>query len=107
MSELPIHPSDPLASTPDKARELMQNMGQVAHGFSAQDVLNAATNIVINALRQGHSTSRSAEQAWDEMMAKAKGQLMDCYDSSGRKKGIYPYHQTIVMPFVDLKKNDK
>jgi hypothetical protein len=31
--------------------------------------------------------------------------LMDCYDASGRKKGIYPYHQTIVMPFVDIKKS--
>jgi hypothetical protein len=106
MNDLPIHPKDPLASTPDTAIELMKKMGQAAHGFSAQDVVNAATNIVINAMRQSHATRRDAERAWDETMARGKGQLMDCYDSSGRKKGIYPYHQTIVMPFLDLKKTN-
>lgn len=105
MSELPIHPKDPIANNSDNAIELMKKMGQVAHGFSAQDVINAAANLVINALRQSHSNRQSAEQAWDETMARAKGQLMDCYDASGRKKGIYPYHQTIVMPFVDIKKS--
>jgi hypothetical protein len=104
-SDLPIHPKDPIASSSDNAIELMKKMGQVANGFSSQDVINAAANIVVNALRQSHAVRSSAEQAWDEMAARAKGQLMDCYDSGGRKKGIYPYHQTISMPYVDLKKN--
>jgi hypothetical protein len=106
MSGLPIHPKDPIANNPDKAIELMKAMGQVAHGFSSQEVINAAANIVINAMRQSHATGHEAERAWDEIVARSKGQLMACYDSNGRKKGIYPYHQTIVMPYVDLKKKD-
>lgn len=94
---------DPLRNNPDAAVELFKQFGKLASGFSHDDAINAAANIVINALRQQHHTRSYAEAAWDEVMARAKGQLMECYDSTGRKKGVFPYPQTIVMSPIKLK----
>jgi hypothetical protein len=95
--------SDPLKDAPDVAVALFEKLGQLAHGFGFEAVVNAGFNLNVNAFRQFYPTRAQAERAWDEVVAKAKGNLMDCYDSTGRKKGIYPYHQIIRVPLIDLR----
>jgi len=75
---------DPLLDNPDNARQLFQTFSQMSHGFSSLDVVNAAFNVVVNAIRQSASTRRAASEMWDELAARSKGLLMDGYDSTGR-----------------------
>lgn len=95
---------DPISQNPDAAREVFRKFGALAHGFPREDVLNAAANMVINSLRQMHDKREGAGRAWDEIMARAKSQLMECYDSAGRKKGVFPYAQHVIVPFFDARR---
>lgn len=88
--------SDPLLNNTENARLLFQNFSQVSHGFPNLDVVNASLNMVVQAVRQAAPTQNNASAMWDEMVTRAKGLLMDGYDSTGRKKGIYPYTQTLI-----------
>jgi hypothetical protein len=101
MDTLRNNTKDPLIKTgPDQQLELFNRFSHAASGFSTSEVIGAAANLVINAMRQAHSKRAEAERAYDEHAAKVKGILMDHYDSLGRKKGIFPYTQNIMMPFV-------
>lgn len=98
------NPLDPLIkSGPDQQYELFRRFSTAAAGFSTAEVIGAATNLVINALRQAHATRDPAEHAYDEHAARAKGLLLNHYDTAGRKKGIFPYDQEIVMPHLVAK----
>jgi hypothetical protein len=88
--------SDPLLNNTDNARQLFQSFSQVSHGFSTLDVVNAALNVLVNAIRQSETTKQGASELWDELTTRSKTLLMDGYDSTGRKKGIYPFTQTLV-----------
>ena|ERR1051326_4194516 len=98
-----MHKNDPLIKNPDSSKELFDRFSQMANGFSADDVVNASVNLVINALRQSHAKREQAELSWDELMARTKTLLMECYDSTGRTKGIFPYPQTIIVPHMDFR----
>lgn len=86
---------DPISKVPTSSIALFERFSRAADGYPADNALDASFNVIINALRQAYSSREKASLAWDELTAKAKGHLMECYDSSGRKKGIYPYHQII------------
>lgn len=91
-----MNPKDPLLkSGPDQQRELFNTFCKVSHGFSAEDVTGAAINLLINGVRQAHATREKAMAALDEKAAKAKELLAAHYDSTGRKNGIFPFHQII------------
>ncbi len=97
---------DPLQKTgPDAQRELFSRFTRSADGFSTQDAIGAALNVVVNALRQAHSSSREAGIAFDALFGRTKSLLMDHYDSLGRKRGIFPHDQTIEVPFFDARVN--
>lgn len=97
---------DPLRqATPNAAQELFQRFAQEASsGFQRDAVIGAAANLLINALRQEHTTRGAAERAFDEIFGKMKTVLVNHYDSLGRKRGIFPYDQTLCVPFVKLRK---
>jgi hypothetical protein len=95
--------SDPLLQNTDNARQLFQSFSHVSHGFGTLDVVNAALNILVNAIRQAEPTKKGASDLWDELTSRSKGHLMDGYDSTGRKRGIYPYTQTLVANPVNFK----
>ena len=100
--------SDPLLrATPDNAQELFRRFGQVANGFSRDDVVNASVNILVNAIRQHCKTRQQAEQAFDELFGRTKQVLVDHYDQLGRKRGIFPFDQTIEIPLNDFRKDNK
>lgn len=94
------NPKDPLLKTgPEADRELFQAFSSASDGYPVEAAINAATNVLINAVRQSRPTREQAERAIDELIGRAKAILLDQhYDSTGRRKGIFPYDQTIVVP---------
>jgi hypothetical protein len=88
--------SDPLLQNTDNARQLFQSFSHVSHGFGTLDVVNAALNILVNAIRQAETTKQGASELWDELTTRSKTLLMDGYDSTGRKNCIYPFTQRLV-----------
>lgn len=95
---------DPIAiSGPDARRALFEAFAHEASGFPQDDVLNAAANLLVNALRQQYPSRSHAALAFDEIATKAKELLMSHYDSAGRKKGIFPYDQRIELPLIDAR----
>lgn len=95
-----MNPSDPLAKLAPSGRELFDRASKLVDGAGYDDILNVGGSLIVNTLRQQHDNRRSAEQHFDEILARAKTKLMECYDSTGRKKGIFPYHQNIVVPLI-------
>jgi hypothetical protein len=94
---------DPINKVPTGSVALFEQFSRVAHGYPADNVMDAALNVIVNVLRQTHDTRDKAGLSYDEFTTKAKSHLMECYDSTGRKKGVYPYHQIIRVPFSDLR----
>jgi len=87
---------DPLMKASEKAQiELFQQFCHVANGFSTEAVVGAAINVLVNSIRQTYPSKRQAEMRFDELFGQTKQVLLDHYDSMGRKKGIFPYTQTI------------
>jgi hypothetical protein len=96
--------ADPLIEQrSDHGRELFEKITAVASGFSYDDVLNAATNLLINAIRQQEPTAREAESAFDQIVARTKGILLELhYDAAtGKRKSVFAHHQVIRMPFFE------
>jgi hypothetical protein len=100
------NPADPLKPPrSDHGRELFEKITQVANGFSYDDVINAATNLIVNAVRQSNDTSRKAEATFEEIMGKTKLMLIEQhYDAAtGKRKSVFAHHQVIQAPFVEKK----
>jgi hypothetical protein len=99
------NPKDPLIKAgPEAQRELFNRFSAVAaQGFTTDDAICAAMNIIINAVRQKSATWPEAERAYDEMFGRSKQVLANHYDSLGRKKGIFPYDQTITVDLIKFK----
>lgn len=101
-----VDPTDPLrnardplhGSGPQVGLELFRAMGKLASGMPADAVINAAAALLINAIRQTAPNWQRAEQLFDELFGRSKQLLSNHYDQvSGRKKGIFPYDQHIVL----------
>lgn len=58
-----------------RERELIAAMAQVANGFQRDEVVSAAANIIINAIRQDHATLASAEKQLDGVLAAMRSAL--------------------------------
>lgn len=95
---------DPLlkAST-DNTRELFTRFAQQSHGFATEDVIGAAINLLVNGIRQTYPTRDKAEKQYDELMGRTKSVLLNHYDHSGRKQGVFPFTQTINAKMVDMR----
>lgn len=96
-----INPLDPLKNFQDgNQRELFVTLRNACHGRSLNEVVGAAINLVVNALRQECHQLRDVEQRWDEVVGRAKGLLLEHYDTSRgvRKDGVFPFDQTVQMP---------
>jgi len=93
----PTNKQDPLLNTgAESGRALFDMMSKVCNGFGRDDVVNAAVNILVNAIRQEQATRNSAEARYDELAAKTKGLLMGHYDSvTGKRRSVFPFTQHI------------
>jgi hypothetical protein len=105
-----VNPKDPLhqpTAGPDAARELFSAFSKVAHGFSRADAIMAAANILLNAIRQENPTRIGAERAFDELLGRSKNVLLEHhYDLTGKRRNIFPFHQTMNIPHLDLRKRN-
>ena len=101
--------ADPLKQPrSENGEQLFKAMSQLGSGFSYDDVVVASVNLVLNAIRQKCATSKEAEAAFDELAAKAKGVLLEQhYTMGGRRKGIFPYLQTITPGMFDTRPKNR
>lgn len=107
MSDDPLrNPRDPLHKSASLVGlDLFREMGRIASGKPADEVISAACNLLINALRQAHPDWMRAEKSFDEAFGRTKQLLKDHYDNNGRKKGIFPFDQVVSAPLhVDIEK---
>lgn len=88
---------DPLQNAPDQAaRQLFEQFQNLSAGRTADSVIGAAVNILINAIRQMEPFRKDAEARWDALFGRGKSILMDHYDPvTGRKKSIIPHTQVV------------
>lgn len=88
---------DPLLNAPDQAaRQLFEAYQKLSAGRTADSVIGAAVNILINAIRQMDPLRKDAEARWDTLFGRGKTILMDHYDPvTGRKKSVIPHTQII------------
>jgi chorismate mutase len=103
-----ISATDPLAAAvADRERELFKILSRVCaqNQMTPEQVANVALNLVCNAVRQGFPTKMQAERAYDEIVARMKGVLLDQhYDAvTGRRRHNFAWDQNIVMPFNDFR----
>ena len=98
--------SDPLDGAPKGARELFGNLSKVCHGFNNDDIIVAALNIVINAVRQNRARRIDAAELYDGAVTRGRHVLLEeHYDAAGRRRGVYPFHQVITPePVTNLSK---
>ena len=96
------NPKDPIhKSGPNAGLELFRRMSKAATDFPHDAVIDAACNLLINAIRQGNPDWRRAEAAFNEMFGRSKQLLKDHYDAAGRKKGVFPFDQ-VIMPSLHI-----
>lgn len=92
---------DPLHSAqfvPDRTRELFDALSKCASGFSASEVAGAAINLLLNAIRQSHSTRDRAAKAFDEHAGRAKYLLLEKhYHNDGSRRNIFPFAQHLTV----------
>jgi hypothetical protein len=88
---------DPLMNAPDQAaRQLFEAYQKLSSGRTADSVIGAAVNILINAIRQMEPFRKDAEARWDAIFGRGKTILMDHYDPvTGRKKSVIPHTQIV------------
>ena len=106
MAEDPLrNAKDPLHKAgPEAGKELFRQFSKAADGFPPDAAVDAAMNLLINALRQQHRTRARAEKAFDEVSARTKGVLLDRhYDGLGHRRNVFPFTQVIEMPLIDLR----
>lgn len=95
---------DPLLlATPDAARALFTKFSKEANGFNIEAVFGASINMLVNGVRQTHNNRDEARKSLEYLSAKAMEVLMQHYDSTGRKRGIFPYDQVIHVDFANLR----
>jgi len=96
--------ADPLKQTEDARRELFGRFSKAANNCSQRDVMYAAMNLILNAVRQSCMKQKQAEAMLDEMMAHAKRTLLDQhYFPSGQRRNVYPHHQFIEPGLIDAR----
>jgi len=97
--------ADPLKDCDETRRELFGRFSKASNGFSQRDVIYAAVNLILNAVRQSCVKQKDAEAMLDEMMAHAKRTLLDQhYFPSGMRRNVYPFHQVIAPPTIDARR---
>jgi len=85
-------------------RELFERYSGVSSGFEHRDVVYAAGNLILNAIRQQCKTRDQAEKVFDEFVANLKRNLIDYhYFPSGNRRSVFPYDQNIEAVLVNAK----
>jgi hypothetical protein len=103
-----MNTKDPMIkASPDAERELFILFAKTANGFAREQVVGAAINLIVNALRQTHAGQKAALDEFDMLTAKTRALLAEHYDNMGKRRNIFPFHQTIEMPMFDARPDRK
>jgi hypothetical protein len=96
-----MNPKDPLNKVPENSYVLFSKLSAECEGFTAQDVVSAAVNLLLNALRQANPKRTNALRACDELTGKMKATLSEHYNEfSGERNNIFPFAQNLEMPLI-------
>jgi hypothetical protein len=96
---------DPLTKGPDAAFVLFQAMAKEANkGFTRDDVIGAAANLILNALRQDCAKHKDADEALTRLLEKSRQALAEHYGPTGVRRSIFPHNQVIQVPTAILRK---
>ena len=92
--------TDPLINLPTQEKALFDAFSKAAAGRTADAVMGAAVNILINAIRQREPTRKEAEALWDTMFGRGKSLLLENHYNSvtGKRRTVFPFTQTISAP---------
>ena len=102
--QVEFNKADPLKNQDDTRRELFGRFSKAANNFEQRDVIYAAANLILNAIRQQGPKQKQAEAMFDEMMAHAKRTLLEQhYFPSGQRRNVFPFHQVIEPPTIDAR----
>lgn len=91
------NPKDPMKRVgPEAQMELTRIIGRAATGFPNEAVIGAAVNVLVNSIRQTYPNGRDAEARYNELVGRFRSILLSHYDGvTGRRRSIFPFHQTI------------
>lgn len=98
-----VNPKDPLSKTSDAQRELFDRLTASAAGFTIEHVAGAAANLIVNAIRQAHPSQKSALDSLDEIFSHVRTLLAGHYDTQGKRRNIFPFHQHLEVPMLDAR----
>jgi hypothetical protein len=71
----------------DERSDLTRTFAKLAHNHSRDAVINAAGNMVINAIRQSHRDLPSAERELADLVQRMRAALRENhYDSNGQRR---------------------
>jgi hypothetical protein len=93
------NPSDPIKqSGPPAGQVLFERLGREANNFPPDVVIDAATNLLVNAIRQMVPRRMKALMAFDDLFNRAKSLLNHHYDPvTGQRRNIFAHTQHIIM----------
>ena len=98
------NPKDPMNKTEDRARRLFLEMSKLCNGAPNDVIIQAAFNIVLNAIRQKNARLNEALSDFDQMASKLRSFLADHYfAATGKRRNIFPFHQTIEPQHFDAR----
>lgn len=90
--------ADPLRASPETGRVLLERFGQVATDFPLPAVINAATNLLVNAIRQSVPKRPAALAYYDELFGRAKTMLASHYDAvTGNRRNVFAHTQHVIV----------
>ena len=100
-----IEKVDPLTRGPGAAQELFTRFSrECSKGFSHDDCIGAAANLIMNAIRQGHPKYKDADEALTGLLERCRGVLAQHYNVNGVRRSIFPFDQVIEVPLIKFPK---
>jgi hypothetical protein len=94
---------DPLHQNYEGPKELFRRFAGAANGFPSELVVDAAVNMIVNAIRQAQPSQRGALNVFDELVTKTRAVLAEHYRGTGERKNIFPFHQIIAPEKFDAR----
>jgi hypothetical protein len=62
--------------------------------------------MLVNAIRQSQPTRQGAADTLDQLVSRVKLLLLDQhYDAMGKRRNVFPFHQVIEVPRIDMRKH--
>ncbi len=94
---------DPMKRVPPTQEALFNQISKMASSCPIEHVIGACVNVMVNAVRQAYPSRTAALARFDDMVSKCRANLADHYDQMGKRRNVFPYHQTIEVGHFDAR----